>query len=38
LEPDLFVYFFKGARVDAALQRTGRNRLNKGDAYVKPGD
>lgn len=34
---DLFRYFFKGARVDAALTWAGRMRLNEGDAYVSPG-
>jgi len=34
---DLFRFFFKGARVDAALTRTGRLRLNAGDANIKEG-
>jgi hypothetical protein len=34
---DLFRFFFKGARVDAALTWAGRARLNAGDASIREG-
>lgn len=34
---DFIRFYYKGARVDAALQWAGRTRLNAGEVYVKPG-
>jgi hypothetical protein len=34
---DLFFYFAKGARIDAALQRGPKGRSPKDQAYIKPG-